>query len=61
MIHVLYNESVPNSKIFESYLDTVALIVIILVAVAVFIQPSCIEMLVSFEVTAAVLVLMLFV
>jgi hypothetical protein len=62
MTHVLYSEWVPTSKYLRyTLLATAALIVIIMVAVAVFIQPSGPGMLVGFGVSAAVLVLMLFV
>jgi len=58
----MYSEWVPTSKYLRAtLLATAALIVIILVAVAVFVQPSGPGMLVGFGVSAAVLVLMLFV
>ncbi len=61
MTHVLYSEWVPTSKYLRAtLLATAALIVIILVAVTVFIQPSGPGMLVGFVVSTAVLVLMLF-
>jgi hypothetical protein len=58
----MYSEWVPTSKYLRAtLLATAALIVIIVVAVAVFVQPSGPGMLVGFGVSAAVLVLMLFV
>ena len=61
MSHVLYSEWVPTSKYLRAtLLATAAFIVIILVAVTVFIQPSGTSMLIGFGVSAAVLVLMLF-
>ena len=61
MTHVLYSEWVPTSKYLRAtLLATAAFIVIILVAVTVFIQPSGTSMLIGFGMSAAVLVLMLF-
>jgi hypothetical protein len=60
--HVLYSEWVPTSKYLRTtLLATAASIVIILVAVTVFIQPSNPGLIVGYEVSTAVLVLMLFI